>query len=65
MTQLDENLSNSCRNHAACSDRISEYPCQYTKIFSRFNCENKVNINGIENKGFSIDEGKLGRVMMT
>ena len=34
MTQIDENLSNSCRNNATCIDRINEYSCQYTKIFS-------------------------------
>ena len=43
MTQIDEYLSNSCRNNATCIDRISEYYCQYTKSFSRFNYENKVN----------------------
>ena len=29
------------------------------KVFSRFNCENKVNISSIENKIFSIDDGRL------
>ena len=65
MTQIDEYLSNLCGNNAICIDRISEYSCQYTKIFSRFNCENKVNISSIENERFSIYEGKLGRVIMT
>ena len=65
MTQLDEYLSNLCRNNATYIDRISKYPYQYTKNFSRFNCENKVNISSIENERFSIYEGKLGRVMMT
>ena len=65
MTQLDEYLINLCRNNAAYSDRISEYYCQYTNFFSEVDCENKVNISSIENERFSIDEGKLGRIMMT
>ena len=65
MTQIDEYLSSLCRNNATCIDRISEYYCQYTKIFSRLNCENTVNISSIENERFSSYEGKLGRVMMT
>ena len=65
MTQIDECLSNLCRNNATYTDRISKYLCQYTKRFSRLNCENKVNISSIKNKRFAIDEGKLGRVTMT
>ena len=64
MTQIDEYFSNLCRNNATCIDRISEYYCQYTKIFSRLNCENKVNISSIDIERFSIYEGQLGRVMM-
>ena len=64
MTQIDEYLSNLCRNNATYIDRISEYYCQYTKSFSWLNCENKVNISSIENERFSIYKGKLRRVMM-
>ena len=31
--QIDEYLSNSCRNNATYIDRISKYPCQCTKFF--------------------------------
>ena len=43
MTEIDECLSNPCRNNATCIDRISEYYCQCTESFAGLNCKNKIN----------------------
>ena len=41
MTQIDEYLSNPCRNDATYTDRISEYYCQCRESFAGLSCENK------------------------
>jgi hypothetical protein len=45
LTEINECLSNPCRNNASCIDQINGYLCTCPKSFIGPQCENKVKLD--------------------